>query len=103
MRHVPFCGCEECVKKAAEAKRKLPLGAPLEANFFDETTVNHPRHYTTHQSGVECIQITEHFCSNLGNVIKYIWRAEEKGAPLQDLKKALWYLDREIKKREKNA
>lgn len=65
-----------------------------------EDAVNSPKHYTSHPSGVECIQVAEHFGFNLGNVIKYIWRAEEKGAPLQDLKKARWYLDREIKKRE---
>jgi hypothetical protein len=66
-----------------------------------EETVNNPKHYTNHPSGIECIQITEHFCNNLGNVIKYIWRAEEKGAPLQDLKKAQWYLSREIERRER--
>jgi hypothetical protein len=71
--------------------------------------VNHPKHYTKHPGRcvcgetIECIQITEHYCNNLGNVIKYIWRAEEKGAPLQDLKKALWYLTREIQKRSKVA
>jgi hypothetical protein len=62
--------------------------------------VDHPKHYTSHPSGVECIQITEHFGFNLGNVIKYLWRAEEKGAPIEDLKKAAWYLSREIAKRE---
>lgn len=65
--------------------------------------VNNPKHYTSHPSGVECIQVTEHFGFNLGNVIKYLWRAEEKGAPLEDLRKARWYLDREISKREKGA
>ncbi|MFA9275049.1 MAG: DUF3310 domain-containing protein [Candidatus Aquirickettsiella gammari] len=62
--------------------------------------VNHPKHYTTHPSGVECIQVTEHMSFCLGNVIKYIWRADEKGASIEDLKKARWYLDREIEKRE---
>jgi hypothetical protein len=38
---------------------------------------------------------------NLGNAIKYLWRADEKGAPLDDLKKAVWYIQREIAKREK--
>lgn len=70
---------------------------------LDSAEVNHPKHYTSHPSGVECIQITEHFGFNLGNVIKYLWRAEEKGAPLQDLEKARWYLDREINKRKKDA
>jgi len=63
--------------------------------------VNHPKHYNSHPSGVECIQIIEHMGFNLGNVIKYLWRSEEKGAPLEDLKKAAWYLQREIAKRER--
>lgn len=62
--------------------------------------VNHPQHYTAHPSGVECIQITEHMGFNLGNVIKYVWRADLKGQSVEDLKKARWYLDREIAKRE---
>lgn len=63
--------------------------------------VNHPAHYTNHPSGVECIQITEHMSFNIGNAVKYCWRADEKGAPIEDLKKARWYLDREIQRREK--
>lgn len=62
--------------------------------------INRPSHYISHPSGVECIQITEHMSFNLGNVIKYLWRADEKGAPIDDLRKARWYLDREIDKRE---
>jgi len=62
--------------------------------------VNHPRHYTSHPSGVECIQVTEHMTFNLGNVVKYIWRADYKGARVQDLEKAAWYLAREIAKRK---
>lgn len=62
--------------------------------------VNHPKHYTSRPSGVECIQITRHMSFNLGNVVKYLWRADEKGAPLEDLKKAAWYLADEIKRRE---
>ena len=63
-------------------------------------TVNHPPHYTKHPSGVECIQITEHMGFCLGNAVKYIWRAGEKGEALEDLKKARWYLDRHIAKLE---
>lgn len=63
-------------------------------------TVDHPRHYNAHPSGVECITVAEHFGFNLGNVIKYIWRSEEKGAPIEDLRKAAWYLAREIARRE---
>lgn len=61
--------------------------------------VNHPAHYTAHPSGVECIQITEHMGFNVGNAVKYLWRADEKGAALEDLKKAAWYINREIQKR----
>ena len=41
--------------------------------------VNQPPHYTAHPSGVECIEITEHMSFCLGNAVKYIWRADEKG------------------------
>jgi len=63
--------------------------------------IDHPKHYTSHPSGVECITVAEHMNFNLGCVFKYIWRADEKGAHIEDLKKALWYLQREIQKREK--
>lgn len=63
--------------------------------------INNPKHYTSHPSGVECIQITEHMSFNLGNAIKYLWRADEKGAPIEDLKKAAWYINREIERRDR--
>jgi hypothetical protein len=62
--------------------------------------VNHPPHYTAHPSGVECIQVTEHMNFCLGNAVKYIWRADLKGDAIEDLKKAVWYVNREIKRRE---
>ena len=58
--------------------------------------VNHPTHYNAHPSGVECITIVEHMTFNLGNAMKYIWRAGEKGDAVQDLEKACWYVQREI-------
>lgn len=58
--------------------------------------VNHPKHYTQHPSGVECIQVTEHFNFNIGNAVKYLWRAGLKGDALEDLQKARWYVTREI-------
>lgn len=60
--------------------------------------VNQPPHYTAHPS-VECIQVTEHLGFCLGNAMKYIWRADEKGNALEDLAKAKWYLEREIARR----
>ena len=62
-------------------------------------SVNHPKHYTAHPSGVECITITEHMGFCLGNAIKYIWRADEKGNAIEDLEKAKWYVEREIARR----
>lgn len=62
--------------------------------------VNHPPHYTAHPSGVECITITAHMGFCLGNAVKYIWRADLKNDAIEDLKKAAWYIQREIYKRE---
>jgi len=62
--------------------------------------VNHPPHYKGHPSGVECIQITEHFDFVLGNVIKYAWRAglKEGVSKQQDLEKCLWYAARAVER-----
>lgn len=86
--------------------------------------VNHPAHYTSDPSGVECIQITRHRNFNIGNAIKYLWRAGLKGgnanfvliedtekrtltrkplageseSEIQDLNKAIWYIQDEIKR-----
>lgn len=64
--------------------------------------VSHPTHYVSHPSGVECITITEHMSFCLGNATKYVWRAGLKSDdPIQDLKKARWYLKREMKRLKK--
>lgn len=62
--------------------------------------VNHPPHYTSHPSGVEAITITEHFNFCVGNAIKYLWRSDHKNG-IEDLKKAEFYIKREIARREK--
>lgn len=64
--------------------------------------VNQPKHYTSHPSGVECIQVAEHMSYNLGNVIKYVWRADLKGNAIEDLRKAEYYIRREIERRQKD-
>lgn len=64
--------------------------------------VNHPDHYTSHPSGIECIQITEHMGFLIGNAVKYIWRADLKNG-VEDLQKAIWYIQREIAKRERES
>lgn len=58
--------------------------------------VNHPKHYNDHPAGIECIDVIEAFNFNLGSSMKYIWRAGLKSPdPIEDIDKALWYLDRE--------
>lgn len=65
----------------------------------DPNPINHPEHYNQHPSGVECIDIIEHFNYNLGAAVKYIWRAGLKSSDkLEDLKKASWYVDKEIQR-----
>lgn len=77
------------------------MSKPLEEPVMHDP-VNKPKHYMSHPSGVQCIQITRHMGFNLGNALKYIWRADEKGAAIQDLEKAAWYINDEIERR-KNA
>ena len=66
--------------------------------------VNHPKHYTSDPSGVEAIEITRHRNFNIGNAIKYLWRAGLKEDPgkdvlekqVEDLRKAVFYINDEI-------
>jgi hypothetical protein len=64
--------------------------------------VNHPSHYLQHPSGIETITITEHFNFCVGNAIKYLWRSDHKNG-LEDLRKARWYIDREITRLTSNV
>lgn len=67
--------------------------------------VNHPEHYCSHPSGIECIEVARHYCFSIGNAIKYLWRAGlKKDASLadnqkeiEDLEKAIWYINDRIK------
>ena len=65
--------------------------------------VNHPQHYTSHPSGIECIEVVRHMGFNLGNAIKYIWRADLKGNAIEDLEKAHFYIEDEIRRRKGGA
>lgn len=85
--------------------------------------INHPTHYTSHPSGVECIQIVEHLSFNIGNAIKCLWRAGLKidsdrlnkirtqkqhsdlvlQHTINDLEKAAWYINREIQRLGKGS
>lgn len=88
--HSAYCSCHSCRPDV------------IEPNVPDlaHDPVNHPSHYVSHPSGVECITITEHMNFNLGNAMKYIWRAglKDSSSVKQDLEKAVWYLNRELKR-----
>jgi hypothetical protein len=91
--------CGECgltIARSAEQEKIVPF-----ENIGKTDPVNHPKHYTSHPSGIECITVTEHMGFNLGNAVKYVWRADLKNDAIEDLKKAVWYIQREIAKREK--
>jgi len=79
--------CPACLPKSQEAPKHDP--------------VNHPKHYTSHPSGVECITITRHMTFNIGNAIKYLWRCGDKDNQIQDLEKAVWYIKDEINRLKK--
>lgn len=81
----------------------------MEVSKRKHDPINHPAHYNLHPSGIEAITICEHFDFLVGNVIKYVWRAGLKplnntdakrrgidDARVVDLRKAAWYLNREI-------
>ena len=70
----------------------------------EQDKVNHPKHYTSHPSGVECIEVTQHYNFCIGNAIKYLWRADIKNEvgynaiakEIEDLEKAIWYINKHI-------
>lgn len=63
--------------------------------------VNHPPHYTSHPSGVECIDVIETLGCSVANAIKYLWRTDHKNG-LEDLQKARWYAERELDRRRED-
>ena len=70
--------------------------------------VNHPKHYNCHPKGIECIEIIRHYTFDIGNAIKYLWRAglkpemgkEDAEKEIEDLQKALWYVEDYQKKHD---
>lgn len=72
-------------------------------NHWEDEAVNHPSHYGGSENPYETIKVIEawELNFNLGNVVKYISRAGKKGSKIEDLQKALWYLQREINNQEK--
>lgn len=108
------------VNKTGKQKVTHMQGILNNTNYFKEcptvvlkditlnNNVDHPSHYTQHPSGVECIDITRHYCFSVGNAIKYLWRAGLKQdsslsgnqKEIEDLKKAVWYIQDRISQLE---
>jgi hypothetical protein len=87
---------------------KVKRGQTLLIKLPEFDSVNHPHHYNNSGANcpcgrqIECIDVTRHMSFNLGNAMKYLWRFKDRNG-LEDLKKARWYLDDEIKKMESKA
>lgn len=70
----------------------------------NKESVNHPVYYNSHPSGIECIDIARHYCFDIGNALKYLWRAglkqdadkTDKEKEIEDLQKAIWYINDRI-------
>lgn len=99
--------CNKCKYEHYSAIDEPCVSCSTLTNHFEpkehdeKDMVNHPQHY---QHGIEPIDYIEshNLNFNLGNVIKYVSRAPYKGTELEDLKKAKWYLEREINKHDKH-
>lgn len=89
-------------KKIKEMQQMIE-SLSLKKKEANQDEVNHPSHYTSDPSGIECIQITRHRNFNIGNAIKYLWRAglKDGNSDIQDLQKAVWYIQDEIERLEK--
>jgi hypothetical protein len=95
-------GDGEYLTRATEWQSTIAIPIKSESiTLKKDEQVDHPAHYNEHPSGIECIEIVRHFNFNVGNVFKYLWRSAFKGATLQDHYKALWYLQDEIARLEK--
>ena len=88
-----------------QAGRKAPSTADLTKPYKEHDNVEKPSHYNT--GNIECIEAIEEALTDKeirgyfkGNCLKYLWREQYKNG-LEDLKKARWYLDRLIKRLEK--
>lgn len=93
-------GSLDCLKQNSEnSLGSSDTNQGTQTSSPSPSAVDHPRHYNAHPSGIECIDVVEWMPFNIGNAIKYVWRCDHKGRDIEDLKKAVWYLNREIERR----
>lgn len=97
----PPCTCTLTYDVGIILPPESRLGITTEHKAGDD--VDHPAHYNTHPSGIEAIEVVRHMTFNVGNAVKYCWRAGLKGteSPTKDLKKAIWYLQDEVARLER--
>lgn len=88
------------VPTVAEMLEAAPKGRPVRAKFMIDDPVKHPSHYGANPEGIECIQVVQHMNFNRGNAVKYLWRAGAKGNEIEDLRKAIQYIEFEIARLE---
>jgi hypothetical protein len=92
MKPMTWCACQKC-------------GNVFRSETVEKDSINHPAHYTSSRAKcecgrtIECIDVARHQNFNIGNIIKYLWRCDQKGDALENLKKAAWYLQDEINRR----
>jgi hypothetical protein len=100
---VTYAWCDMCTKMPIKPFKIDKINTVKTVDCKEKgDDINHPKHYTSHPSGVECITITRHHNFAIGNAIKYLFRAGLKHpSPVEDLKKAIWYIQDEIKRIEK--
>ena len=87
--------------KIYDGLHKMMKDEAINNDNTDFDSVNHPKHYCSHPSGVECIDIAKHYTFTIGNAIKYLWRAglkkdadkSQKQKEVEDLQKAIWYIN----------
>jgi hypothetical protein len=81
-----------------DMKKETPTVTLTKEDFGIHDPVDHPSHYLDRVPGIEAIDVTLHFNFNVGNAIKYLWRHGLKGDAVEDLRKAVWYIENEIER-----
>lgn len=94
-KNLEMCSCMVSDRDDDQFVIKAATGTPK------PDMVNHPPHYASHPSGVECIDIIEWMPANIAMAMKYLWRFDLKDSPDEDLNKAIWYITRELDRRRK--
>ena len=109
LKHPIYCGVDTTNDKTSICYKFIEQCKPKDIEQKTEIkvdNVNHPAHYNSHPSGIECIEITRHHNFDIGNAIKYLWWAglkseegmEDADKQVEDLNKAIWYIKDEIKR-----